>query len=271
MHLASYNIRGRSSFGVVVGRRHRRSAAAACAAAVSRSSMCCAPDALDEVKAVVAGVRPDFPLAEVETAAAGAGRRENPVHRGELRQPRRRADAAGGNDRGQVSEHVLQAAELASSAQPADPAAAGIRAARIRGRDRAGDRQDRPAHPEGPRAGVGRRHHLCNEGTIRDWIRHGRFNVTQGKSWDATGSIGPWMTTGRRSDQAAAHHLQDQRRGDAGRHHRQHDLQVRRYPVLCLDLHDAEARRHHLHRHADQARPEGRTSGNGSRPATCSR
>ena len=37
---------------------------------------------------------------------------------------------------------------------------------------------------------------LCNEGTIRDWIRHGRFNVTQGKSWDATGSIGPWMTTG---------------------------------------------------------------------------
>jgi len=36
---------------------------------------------------------------------------------------------------------------------------------------------------------------LCNEGTIRDWIRHGRFNVTQGKSWDATGSIGPWIAT----------------------------------------------------------------------------
>jgi 5-carboxymethyl-2-hydroxymuconate isomerase len=36
---------------------------------------------------------------------------------------------------------------------------------------------------------------MANEGTIRDWIRHGRFNVTQGKSWDATGSIGPWMTT----------------------------------------------------------------------------
>lgn len=31
---------------------------------------------------------------------------------------------------------------------------------------------------------------LCNEGTIRDWIRHGKFNVTQGKNWDATGSIG---------------------------------------------------------------------------------
>ena len=25
---------------------------------------------------------------------------------------------------------------------------------------------------------------LCNEGTIRDWIRHGHFNVTQGKDWD---------------------------------------------------------------------------------------
>ena len=37
---------------------------------------------------------------------------------------------------------------------------------------------------------------MCNEGTIRDWIRHGRFNVTQGKCWDSTGSIGPWMTTG---------------------------------------------------------------------------
>ena len=37
---------------------------------------------------------------------------------------------------------------------------------------------------------------LCNEGTIRDWIRHGRFNVTQGKAWDSTGSMGPWVATG---------------------------------------------------------------------------
>lgn len=34
---------------------------------------------------------------------------------------------------------------------------------------------------------------LCNEGTIRDWVRHAKFNVTQGKNWDATGSIGPWL------------------------------------------------------------------------------
>ena len=36
---------------------------------------------------------------------------------------------------------------------------------------------------------------LCNEGTIRDWMRHGKFNVTQGKNWDSTGSIGPWIVT----------------------------------------------------------------------------
>ena len=34
---------------------------------------------------------------------------------------------------------------------------------------------------------------LCNEGTIRDWVRHAKFNVTQGKNWDRTGSIGPWL------------------------------------------------------------------------------
>ena len=35
-----------------------------------------------------------------------------------------------------------------------------------------------------------------NEGTIRDWTRHGKFNVTQGKNFDRTGSIGPWIVTG---------------------------------------------------------------------------
>ena len=34
-----------------------------------------------------------------------------------------------------------------------------------------------------------------NEGTIRDWLRHGKFNVTQGKNFPATGSYGPWIVT----------------------------------------------------------------------------
>ena len=34
---------------------------------------------------------------------------------------------------------------------------------------------------------------LANEGTLRDWVRHAKFNVTQGKNFDASGSIGPWL------------------------------------------------------------------------------
>ena len=34
-----------------------------------------------------------------------------------------------------------------------------------------------------------------NEGTIRDWLRHGKFNVTQGKNFDCTGAYGPWLVT----------------------------------------------------------------------------
>jgi 2-keto-4-pentenoate hydratase/2-oxohepta-3-ene-1,7-dioic acid hydratase in catechol pathway len=34
---------------------------------------------------------------------------------------------------------------------------------------------------------------LCNEGTLRDWVRHAKFNVTQGKNFDASGSMGPWL------------------------------------------------------------------------------
>lgn len=34
---------------------------------------------------------------------------------------------------------------------------------------------------------------LCNEGTVRDWVRHAKFNVTQGKNFDASGALGPWL------------------------------------------------------------------------------
>ena len=34
---------------------------------------------------------------------------------------------------------------------------------------------------------------LCNEGTIRDWVRHAKFNVTQGKNWDRSAAMGPWL------------------------------------------------------------------------------
>jgi 5-carboxymethyl-2-hydroxymuconate isomerase len=34
-----------------------------------------------------------------------------------------------------------------------------------------------------------------NEGTIRDWVHHAKFNVTQGKNFHASGAIGPWLVT----------------------------------------------------------------------------
>jgi 2-keto-4-pentenoate hydratase/2-oxohepta-3-ene-1,7-dioic acid hydratase in catechol pathway len=34
---------------------------------------------------------------------------------------------------------------------------------------------------------------IMNEGTVRDWVRHAKFNVTQGKNFEASGAIGPWM------------------------------------------------------------------------------
>lgn len=36
---------------------------------------------------------------------------------------------------------------------------------------------------------------ICNEGTVRDWLRHGKFNVTPGKNFEASGSLGPWIVT----------------------------------------------------------------------------
>lgn len=36
---------------------------------------------------------------------------------------------------------------------------------------------------------------IMNEGTLRDWVRHAKFNVTQGKNFVDSGSIGPWMVT----------------------------------------------------------------------------
>jgi len=42
--------------------------------------------------------------------------------------------------------------------------------------------------------------HVCgytcgNEGSVRDWLRHSKFNVTQGKNFDRSGAIGPWLVT----------------------------------------------------------------------------
>jgi 2-keto-4-pentenoate hydratase/2-oxohepta-3-ene-1,7-dioic acid hydratase in catechol pathway len=48
---------------------------------------------------------------------------------------------------------------------------------------------------------------LCNEGTIRDWVRHAKFNVTQGKNFEASGSLGPYLVSADEIDPAKPLHL----------------------------------------------------------------
>lgn len=36
---------------------------------------------------------------------------------------------------------------------------------------------------------------IMNEGTLRDWVRHAKFNVTQGKNFVQSGGLGPWMVS----------------------------------------------------------------------------
>ena len=96
---------------------------------------------------------------------------------------------------------------------------------------------------------------IANEGTARDWTRHGRFNVTQGKNFDRSGSIGPWITT---AEAMPAGPIRIETRVNGER--RQSDTTDRLlYPVrlsdlLPLDLHHPGARRHDPHRHAQRRR-----------------
>jgi len=36
---------------------------------------------------------------------------------------------------------------------------------------------------------------IMNEGSVRDFLRHAKFNVTQGKNFEGSGSLGPWLVT----------------------------------------------------------------------------
>jgi 2-keto-4-pentenoate hydratase/2-oxohepta-3-ene-1,7-dioic acid hydratase in catechol pathway len=48
---------------------------------------------------------------------------------------------------------------------------------------------------------------LMNEGSVRDWLRHAKFNVTPGKNFERSGSLGPWMVTADDIAQPARLHL----------------------------------------------------------------
>ena len=36
---------------------------------------------------------------------------------------------------------------------------------------------------------------IMNEGSLRDFLRHAKFNVTQGKNFEKSGALGPWLVT----------------------------------------------------------------------------
>ena len=55
---------------------------------------------------------------------------------------------------------------------------------------------------------------LGNEGSVRDWLKHGKFNVTQGKNFDASGSIGPWIVTADEYDPRAEHTIRTRVNGE---------------------------------------------------------
>lgn len=55
---------------------------------------------------------------------------------------------------------------------------------------------------------------LCNEGTIRDWVRHAKFNVTQGKNWDNSAAMGPWIVPFKEASQLDDVHLQTHVNGE---------------------------------------------------------
>ena len=190
MRLASYALRGRPSFGAVVGdsivdlrpRLHR----------LQTLSEVFRAQALDQAKAAAAGVRPDLPLNEVELlpplptpekilciginyANRGADYNvtNNPKYPSMFyRAPNSLVGCGQHLIRPKISEQLDYEGEIAI----------------VIDRDCKHVAKDRAL---GLIAGIT----LCNEGTIRDWTRHGQFNVTQGKNFDASGGIGPWIQT----------------------------------------------------------------------------
>jgi 2-keto-4-pentenoate hydratase/2-oxohepta-3-ene-1,7-dioic acid hydratase in catechol pathway len=203
MRLASYITHGRTSFGAIVGDgvvdfRVRFGSRFTSLVDMMRSN------ALDEARAILAGVRPDFALSEVELLppllapekilciGINYANRNTDFNDPDVpkypsmfyRHPGSLVGSGQPLVRPKVSEQLDYEGEIAMVIG---------REGRHIAKERAGDYI----------AG----YTLCNEGTVRDWMRHGKFNVTQGKNFDKSGSIGPWIVTADEIDPAKPMHL----------------------------------------------------------------
>ena len=203
MKLASYKVRGRESYGAVVGEgvvdlKLRLGAGYDGVLDLLRAG------ALDKANAAIRGARPDFTLREVELLP--------PVLAPEkilcigINYANRNADYGDQDVPKYPSMFYRAPSSLVAHMQPIVRPRESIELdyegeiALVIGKGGRRISQSDALHHV---AGVT----LCNEGTIRDWIRHGKFNVTQGKNWDATGSIGPWIVTSDEIDLAQPLHL----------------------------------------------------------------
>ncbi|HXD45018.1 MAG TPA: fumarylacetoacetate hydrolase family protein [Pseudolabrys sp.] len=203
MKLASYKVRGRQSFGAVVGEgvvdlKLRLGAGFDGVRDLLRAG------AIDKAREAVRGARADFALAEV-TLMPPVDAPEKILCIG-INYANRNADYGDQDVPKYPSMFYRAPASLAAHGEPlvlpreSEQLDYEGEIALVIGK--AGRRiavDDALAHV----AGVT----LCNEGTIRDWIRHGKFNVTQGKNWDSSGAIGPWIATADEVDLAKPLHL----------------------------------------------------------------
>lgn len=191
MKLASFKVRGRESFGAVVGEgvvdlKTRLAPKFSSVLDLLRGN------GLDVARAAVQGVRADFQLTEIELMPPIA----NPgkILCIGINYANRNTDYGDQDPPKYPSMFFRTPASLVAHQQPimrpreSEQLDYEGEIALVIGR---GGRRIRESEALDHVAGVT----LCNEGTIRDWLRHGKFNVTQGKNWDSTGSIGPWITT----------------------------------------------------------------------------
>ncbi len=203
MKLASFKVRKRDSFGAVVGEgvvdlKTRLAPKYSSVLDLLRR------DGLDEARATVQGVRPDFQLAEVELMQPIADP-EKILCIG-INYANRNADYGDQDAPKYPSMFFRTPGSLVAHGQPI------VRPPESEQLDYEGEialvigRSGRRI-PESKALDFVAGATLCNEGTIRDWMRHGKFNVTQGKNWDATGSIGPWIATADEVDLTKPLHL----------------------------------------------------------------
>jgi 2-keto-4-pentenoate hydratase/2-oxohepta-3-ene-1,7-dioic acid hydratase in catechol pathway len=204
MRLVSYKIRGRSSFGVVtdegiVDLRQRLAPRFNSVLDLLRD------DALDQARAASSGVRPDFALSEAEWLPPVLGP-EKILCIG-VNYANRQAEYRDESAPAQYPSMFFRTpGSLVGHEQPL------LRPAVSTQFDYEGEivlvigREGRHVRREQALdhiAGLT----LCNEGSVRDWMRHGKFNVTQGKNFDASGGIGPWLVTADAVDLARPLHL----------------------------------------------------------------